>query len=72
MKLAEAESILREIEGRSYEYMIFWGLSNIREAVRTVKSRKSASAEIKDLAEKVSYKIFMGFITPKHWRGKSY
>jgi hypothetical protein len=68
MKLKQAEEIINETWGKSYEYWQQWGLSTIREAVRTVLDRKTASKEIKELAEEMKYKIYMGSITPKHWR----
>ena len=58
MKLVEAREILQEVDGRSHNYLKQWGLSLIREAVRTVKDRKSATQDDKLRADRVGFKIF--------------
>jgi hypothetical protein len=57
MKLNEARSILNEQDQNSVRYMREWGLSTIREAIRTVLARRSATQEDKELAWKISDRI---------------
>lgn len=45
MKLEEAREIMRETRGNSYSYLKNWGLSTIKEAIRTVRDRKAATKD---------------------------
>ena len=57
MRLKEAQEIIREVKGRSYWYLKEWGLSIIKEAIRTIRSRKSSSKADLEYANQVSLKI---------------
>jgi len=57
MRLKEAQAIIREVEGRSYWYLKEWGLSIIKEAIRTIRSRKGSTKTDLEYAEEVSLKI---------------
>ena len=61
MRLQEAREILHEVDDRDYRWMKQWGLSTIREAIRTVRWRKSSTKDDRIRADRISYKIF--------WRG---
>lgn len=58
MRLQEAQEIIREIDGKSYSYLTQWGLSLAREAVRTIRYRKTATREDKVSAARVGRTIF--------------
>ena len=57
MTLKEAQGIIREVEGRSYWYLKEWGLSIIKEAIRTIRNRKSSTKVDLEYANGVSLKI---------------
>jgi len=58
MKLVEAQQIIREVQGKSYTWLEGWGLGWIREAIRTIEDRKSATNNDRELAEDVSRKLY--------------
>jgi len=58
MKLVEAQQIIREVQGKSYSWLKAWGLSWIREAVRTIEARKSATDADRELAGDVKRKLW--------------
>lgn len=57
MKLEDAQSVLREVHAKPYAWLVAWGLSTIREAIRTAEARKSATAADKERANDVRRKI---------------
>jgi len=57
MKLEEANQIIHEVHGRNYSWLKEWGLGTIKEAIRTIEARKSATAVDKQLAESVKNKL---------------
>lgn len=57
MKLEDAQSVLREVHGRQYSWLVDWGLSTIREAIRTIEARVSASVADRERANDVRGKI---------------
>lgn len=58
MRLADAQSILREVDGRSYSWLKAWGLGTVKEAIRTVEDRISATGADRERAEGVKQKIW--------------
>ena len=60
MKLKEAQSIIRELDQKSYWYLKAWGLGIIKEAIRTIWDRKSATDLDREYAERMSLIIAMG------------
>jgi len=57
MTLNEAQKIIREVNDKSYWYLKEWGLSIVKEAIRTIRSRKSSTEIDLDYATVVSLKI---------------
>ena len=57
MKLSEAQEIVRQAQGHSYSWLKAWGLSYIREAIRTIYNRKSATKADLEYAEELDRKI---------------
>ena len=57
MKLVEVREILKEVDGKSYTYLRAWGLSLIKESIRTIRNRRSSTKADIQLAENVSTKI---------------
>jgi hypothetical protein len=57
MKLAEAQQVLREVDGKTYDWLKAWGVSTIREAIRTVEDRVSATDADRELAGNISTKL---------------
>jgi len=53
MTLEEANDYLAEVHGKGYAFLEQWGLSIIRESIRTVYSRKSAADDMLARAEAV-------------------
>ena len=51
MKLADARWVINQIEGKSYNYMKSWGMSTIREAIRTIQNRQSSTKDDKSCAD---------------------
>ena len=60
MKLEEARSIMWEVDQRSYWYLEAWGLGTIREAIRTIWDRKSATDADREKAERTGLTIRAG------------
>jgi len=58
MRLVDAQTIIRQVSGKSYSWLEAWGLSTIREAIRTIYDRKSATAEDLEHAEDVERKLY--------------
>ena len=57
MKLLDAQTTIRQVAGKSYDWMYGWGLGEIREAVRTIEARMAATEADKELAESVAAKL---------------
>ena len=57
MKLADAQSIIREVEGKQYTWLKAWGISTIKEAISTIKDRLLATIEDKEIAEGIEIKL---------------
>jgi len=57
MILKEAQAIVREVNDKSYWYIKEWGLSIIKEAIRTIRNRKSSTKVDLEYADQVSLKI---------------
>ena len=57
MKLSEAQSIIREVHGKSYTWLKAWGLGWVGEAIRTIEARKSATDGDRELAADVRRKL---------------
>ena len=57
MKLSDANNILISEGCRDFSYLKEWGLSTIREAIKTVYNRKSSTKEDLERAEMVEAKI---------------
>jgi len=58
MKLEEARQILKGVQGRSLWWLKEWGLSTIKEAIYTIRNRRSATDADMDLVEDVNRKIY--------------
>lgn len=58
MRLADAQAIIREVQGKSYTWLSHWGISTIREAIRTIYNRASSTDADKELAEDVKRKLY--------------
>ena len=58
MKLVEARSIVREVSGKSYDWLKAWGLSTISEAVRTIENRQSSTDADRERAYDVKVKLW--------------
>jgi len=57
MRLDEAQTIIRQTSGKSYSWMRQYGLSWIREAIRTIQDRKSATETDHEYADAAADKI---------------
>ena len=57
MKLTDAQSTLKEVSGKSYTWLQQWGLSIVREAIRTVHDRQSATDTDIERAQDIQTKI---------------
>ena len=57
MKLTEAQSVIREVSGKSCSWICEWGLSIVRDAIYTIRNRKSATEVDRELADSVQWKI---------------
>ena len=57
MTLTEAQSVIRQVSGKQYPWLKAWGLSTIREAIRTIYARKSATDADVELAEDIERKL---------------
>lgn len=60
MKLKDAQGFVRELEGKSYWYLKEWGISTVKEAIRTIWNRKGASRLDHHYAGKLFLKISEG------------
>lgn len=58
MRLEDAQSTIREVHGKSYTWLKAWGLGTVREAIRTIYDRKSATDADIELAEDVERRIY--------------
>jgi len=61
MRLTEAQSIIREVSGKPYSWLEQWGLSIIKEAIYTIRNRKSSTEADKQLVANVQWKITRGW-----------
>ena len=57
MTLIEAQAVLQEVSGKQYSWLKSWGLSTIREAIRTVNARKASTDADMERAENIERKI---------------
>ena len=57
MRLVDAQSILKETSGKTYAWLAQWGLSTIREAIRTVNDRCAATSADIERANDIQVKI---------------
>ena len=62
MRLQEAQEIVHELDGKPYRYLKQWGLSLAREAVRTIRYRKTATRYDKAVAARVGRVIFWRYL----------
>jgi len=53
-----AVTVLKEMDGRQYQYIKDWGLSTVQEAVRTLNYRKNLTREESELQERIQNKLF--------------
>ena len=51
MKLNEARDIINQVDSKSYWWMKAWGISTIREAIRTIQDRKASTKSDKYRAD---------------------
>lgn len=61
MKLVDAQSIIRQVQGRSFSWLKSWGLGTIKEAIRTIENRVSATNADREYASEVKTKIWRGY-----------
>ena len=57
MKLMEAREIILEVHGKSYSWLLNWGISTIRMAIYTILDRKTATKADVELARGVEDKL---------------
>lgn len=57
MTLTDAQSIVRQVQGKSYSYLLAWGRGTIGEALRTIEDRKSATDADREIAESIQRKL---------------
>lgn len=57
MKLVDALMVLQHVDGKDKRWMHQWGSGTIREAIRTVNDRASATGQQKQKAERISLKL---------------
>lgn len=62
MKLEEAQSIIRQVNGKSYTWLRAWGLSTIRSAIRVIyhNHNRTTSGDF-ELAEDLERVIYRGW-----------
>jgi len=60
MKLVDAQSTIREVQGKSFSWLKAWGLGTIKEAIRTIENRISATDADREYASDVKTKIWRG------------
>ena len=58
MRLDEAQSIIREVNGKSYSWLKAWGLGYIKAAIRTIENRASATKIDREYAADVKAKVW--------------
>jgi hypothetical protein len=58
MRLEDAQSIIREVHTKNYSWLKFYGLSTVREAIRTVRNRKAATEDDHERANNVERKLY--------------
>lgn len=58
MKLVDAQSTIREVHTKGYSWLKAYGLSTVREAIRTIRDRKAATYEDKEIAYDVERKLY--------------
>lgn len=51
MKLIDARWVINQVDGKGYRYMKSWGMSTIREAIRTIQNRQSSTNDDKFRAD---------------------
>lgn len=61
MKLVEAQKIIRQVDGKSYSYLKEWGISTVKEALRTILDRVSSTQADVEIAQAIRYKIIEGY-----------
>ena len=61
MKLADAQSIIRQVHGKGFSWLKSWGMGTVREAIRTIEDRSSATDNDRELASCVKTKIWRGY-----------
>jgi hypothetical protein len=57
MRLIDAQSTLKEVSGKSYTWLQQWGLSTIREAIRTINDRQSSTDADMERSQDIQIKI---------------
>jgi len=60
MRLADAQEIIREVHGKSYSWLREWGLGTIKEAIRTIENRVSATDADRELTADVKREVWAG------------
>jgi hypothetical protein len=61
MKLVDAQSVVREVSGKSFSWLKAWGLGTIKEAIRTIEDRVSSTHADREYASDVKTKIWRGY-----------
>ncbi len=61
MKLVDAQSTIRQVQGKSFSWLKSWGLGTIKEAIRTIEDRVSATDADREYASDVKTKIWRGY-----------
>jgi len=61
MKLVEAQSVIRQVQGKGFSWLKSWGLGTIKEAIRTIENRTSATTADREYASNVKTKIWRGY-----------
>ena len=61
MRQADALSTLNEVEDKAYWWLKEWGLSTIKEAIRTVLDRESSTESDRQRAYAISERITIGY-----------
>lgn len=61
MKLVDAQSIIREVSGKSFSWLKQWGMGTVKEAIRTIEDRVSATEADREYAEDIKRKVWRGY-----------
>ena len=61
MRLADAQTIIRQASGRTYTWLNRYGLSTIKESIRTIEDRMSATDVDREYAEDVNRVVWRGY-----------